>query len=95
MTNQGEEGGKEKTKDRVVREQATQDNTDIPSNKREQGGSASPIEGAMKDSNSLIKEAYRYSEMTPIEVGTEDPNLIDIMEREGIGLPNILEQWKR
>jgi hypothetical protein len=32
--------------------------------------------------------------MTPSEVGTEDPDLRDIMEREGIDLPNILEQWK-
>ena len=32
--------------------------------------------------------------MTP-SVGTKDPDFIDLMEREGIDLPNILEQWKR
>jgi hypothetical protein len=57
MTNQGEGGGKEKIKDRVVREQATQDNTDILGNKREHGGSASPMEGGIKDSNTPMKEA--------------------------------------
>jgi hypothetical protein len=43
--NQGEGGGKEKTKSRVAREQTTQENTNIPGNKREQGDSASPMEG--------------------------------------------------
>jgi len=33
--------------------------------------------------------------MTPSEVGIEDPDLRDIMEREGIDLLNILEQWKK
>jgi hypothetical protein len=33
--------------------------------------------------------------MTPSEVGMEDLDLKDIVEREGIDLPNILEQWKR
>ena len=33
--------------------------------------------------------------MTKSEVGTEDSDLRDIVEREGIDLPNILEQWKR
>jgi hypothetical protein len=33
--------------------------------------------------------------MTPSEVGMEDLDLRDIVEREGIDLPNILEQWKR
>jgi hypothetical protein len=33
--------------------------------------------------------------MTPSEVGMEDPDLRDIMEREGIDLSNILEQWKK
>ena len=33
--------------------------------------------------------------MTPSEVGTKDPDLRDLVEREGIDLPNILEQWKR
>jgi hypothetical protein len=33
--------------------------------------------------------------MTPSEVGTEDSELIDHVEREGINITNILEQWKR
>jgi hypothetical protein len=33
--------------------------------------------------------------MTPSEVGIEDPDLRDIVEREGIDLLNILDQWKR
>jgi hypothetical protein len=33
--------------------------------------------------------------MTPREVGTEDLKLRDLVEREGIDLTNILEQWKR
>jgi hypothetical protein len=33
--------------------------------------------------------------MTSHEVGTEDPDLRDLVEREGIDLPHILEQWKR
>jgi hypothetical protein len=32
--------------------------------------------------------------MTPSEVGMEDLDIKDIVEREGIYLPNILEQWK-
>ena len=32
--------------------------------------------------------------MTPSEVGTKYPDLIDIVEREGIDLSKILEQWK-
>jgi hypothetical protein len=33
--------------------------------------------------------------MTPSEVGTKDLDLRDLVERERIDLPNILEQWKR
>jgi hypothetical protein len=55
--NQGEEGGKENTKDGVAREQATQENIDIPGNKREQGGSASPMEGGIEDTNTPMHEA--------------------------------------
>ena len=33
--------------------------------------------------------------MTLSEVGTEDPDLRDLVERKGIDLPHILEQWKR
>jgi len=33
-------------------------------------------------------------EMTPSEVRTKNPDLREIVEWEGIDLPNILEQWK-
>jgi hypothetical protein len=33
--------------------------------------------------------------MAPREVGTKDLDLRDIVEREGIDLLNILEQWKK
>jgi hypothetical protein len=78
-------------KDRVAREQATEENIDIPGNKREQGSSASPMEGGIEDTNTPMQEVDGDSEMTPIEVGTKDPDLRDIVEREGIDLPNILE----
>jgi hypothetical protein len=95
MVNQGEEGGKEKTKSREAREQAIHENTYIPRNKRKQGGSTSHMEGGNEDANTPMKEADRDLEMTQSEVGTEDPHIRDIVEREGIDLPNILEQWKR
>ena len=42
-----------------------------------------------------MQEVEGDAEMIPSEVGTKDPDLRDLMEREGIDLPNILEQWKR
>jgi hypothetical protein len=33
--------------------------------------------------------------MTPSKIGTEDPELRDLVEREGIDLMNILEQWEK
>jgi hypothetical protein len=48
-----------------------------------------------KDDNTTMKDAEGDAEMTTSEVGTEDPDLRDLVEREGIYLPNILEQWKR
>ena len=33
--------------------------------------------------------------MTPSEEGTKDTDLRDIVEREGIDLSNIVEQWKK
>jgi hypothetical protein len=94
-TNKGEEGGKEKEKAKEAKEQATNENTNSPSNKMEQGGSATPMDGETRDANTPMQEADGDVEMTPSEVGTEDPDLRDIVEREGIDLPNILEQWKR
>jgi hypothetical protein len=94
-TNKGEEGGKEKEKAKEAKEQALNENTNSPSNKMLQGDSATPMDEETRDENTPMQEADGDAEMTPSEVGTEDPNLRDIMEREGIDLSNILEQWKR
>jgi hypothetical protein len=56
---------------------------------------ATLMDGETKDQNTPMKEAEGDAEMTPSEVGTEDIDLKDFVEREGIDLPNILEQWKR
>jgi hypothetical protein len=93
--NQGEEGGKEKMKARETSEHATHENTENPNNKGESGGNTSPMEGGNEDANTPMQEVDGDVEMTPSEVGTKDPDLRDIVEREGIDLPNILEQWKR
>jgi hypothetical protein len=53
------------------------------------------MDGEIKDDNTPMQEAKGDAEMTPSEVGTEDPDLRDLVEREGINLSNILEQWKR
>jgi hypothetical protein len=53
------------------------------------------MEGGNEDANTPMHEVDGDAEMTPSEVGTKDPDLRDIVEREGIDLPNILEQWKR
>jgi hypothetical protein len=42
-----------------------------------------------------MQEGDGDSEMTPSDIGTEDPYLRDIVEKEGIDLQNILEQWKK
>jgi hypothetical protein len=94
-TNKGAEGGKESEKDQEAREQATNEPTDSPSKKTEQGGSANPMDRGTKYANTPMQEAYKDADMTPSEGGTEDPDLRDLVEREEIELPNILEQWKR
>jgi hypothetical protein len=48
-----------------------------------------------KDVNTPVQDGDGDAEMTPSEVGTKDPDLRDIVEREGIDLLNILKQWKR
>jgi hypothetical protein len=53
------------------------------------------MEGGTKDANTPMQEVDRDSEMTSSEVGMKDPDLKDIVEREGIDLMNILEQWKK
>jgi hypothetical protein len=82
-------------KSREASEKETHENTDNPSNKGEQGGGASPMEGGNEDANTPMQEVDEDSKMTTSEVGTKDPDLRYIVEREGIDLLNILEQWKR
>jgi hypothetical protein len=94
-TYKGEEGGKGKEKAKEVKGQATNENTNNPSSKMEQGASTTPMDGETRDANTPMQEADEDSEMTPSEVGTKYPNLRDIVEREGIDLLNIHEQWKR
>jgi hypothetical protein len=53
------------------------------------------MDGETKDDNTVMQDAEGDEEMTPSKVGTEDPDLRDLVEGEGIDLPNILEQWKR
>jgi hypothetical protein len=74
-TNKGEEGGKEKEKSKEAKEQAPNENTNIPSNNMEQGDSATPMEGETRDSNTPMHEANGDAEMTPSEVGMEESDL--------------------
>jgi hypothetical protein len=45
--------------------------------------------------NTPLHEWDGDSKMTPSEVGMEDSDIRDIMEREGINFQNILDQWKK
>jgi hypothetical protein len=49
----------------------------------------------IRDTPTPMQKPNIDTKMTPSEVGIEDPDLKDIVEREGIDLLNILEQWKR
>jgi hypothetical protein len=53
------------------------------------------MDGGIRDDNTPMQEAEGDVEMTPSEVGTEYPELKNLVEREGIDLTNMLEQWKR
>jgi hypothetical protein len=92
---QGEEEEKKRTKAREINEQETHETTENQNTKGDQGHNESTMEGGGEDTNTPMQEVDGDSEMTPSEVGTEDPDLRDIVEREGIDLPNILEQWKK
>jgi hypothetical protein len=94
-TYKGEEGGKEKEKAKESKDQATNENTNNPRNQMEHGGSATPMDGETRDANTPMQEENRDTEMTTRKIGMQDPDLIDIVEREGIDLPRMLEQWKR
>jgi hypothetical protein len=95
QTNKGAEDESDSVKAEEVREQATKEPTDQPSNKTTQGSCATSMDGEIKDNNTAMQDAEGDAEMTPSEVGTEYPDLRDLVEREGIDLSNILEQWKR
>jgi hypothetical protein len=94
-TNKGVENEKDSTKDQEIREQETNKPIDWPSNKKEQGSCATPIDGEIRDENTPMQDVEGDAEMTPSELVTEDPDLRDLVEREGIDLPQLLEQWKR
>jgi hypothetical protein len=53
------------------------------------------MEGEIRDDNTPMQDAEGEVEMTSREVGTEYPELRDLVEREGIDIMNILEKWKR
>jgi hypothetical protein len=94
-TNKGAEDDKDTIKAQEVRVQTINEPTDRPSNQKEHGSCETLMEGGIRDDNTPMQEAEGDAEMTPNEVGTEDPELRDLVEREGIDLMNILEQWKR
>jgi hypothetical protein len=48
-TYKGAENKKDLTKDQEIREQATNEPTDRPSNKKEQGSCATPMDGEIRD----------------------------------------------
>jgi hypothetical protein len=53
------------------------------------------MDGEIREDKTPMQEEEGDVEMNPSEVGTEDLDLRYLVEREGIDLPNILEQWKR
>jgi hypothetical protein len=95
QTNKGTTDENDLAKVQEVRDQATKEPTHRPNNTIAQGSCATPMDGEIKDDNTAMQDAEGDAEMTLSEVGTEDPDLRDLVEREGIDLPNILEQWKR
>jgi hypothetical protein len=88
-------GDQDKATVQEVREQKINEPNDRPSTQKGQGSCATPMEGEIRDDNTPMQEIDGDVEMTPSEVGTEDPDLKDLVEREGIDLTNILEQWKK
>jgi hypothetical protein len=92
--NKGAENEKDSVKAQETRDQATNDPIDQPSNKKEHGSCATPMDGEIRDDNNPMQEVEGDVEMTPREVGTKYTDLRDLVEREGIDILNILEQWK-
>jgi hypothetical protein len=95
QTNKGTTEEKDSAKVPEVKDQATKEPTQQPNITTAQGSCATPMDGETKEDNTAMQDAEGDAEMTPSEVGTEDPDLRDLVEREGIDLPHILEQWKR
>jgi hypothetical protein len=91
----GGRGGTKRKKERETNEQEANKTTESQNSQGNHGHNKSTIEEGVGDTNTPMQEVDDDSEMTPSEVGTEDPDLRDIVEREGIDLPNILEQWKK
>jgi hypothetical protein len=91
QTNKGTTNESDSTKVQEVNDQASKEPTHRPSNMTTQRSCATPMDGETKDDNTTMQDA----DMTPSEVGIEDPDLRDLVEREGIDLLNMLEQWKR
>jgi hypothetical protein len=82
-TNKGTENEKESKKSQEIREQAINEPTNRPSNKKEQGSYATPMDGEIIDDNTPMQEAEGDAEMTPREVGTEDPNIKTLWKGKG------------
>jgi hypothetical protein len=95
QTNKGAEDESDSVKSQEVKKKATKEPIDQPCNKTAQGSCATSMDGEIKDDNTVMQDAEGDAEITPSKVGTKDPDLRDLVEREGIDLPNILEQWKR
>ena len=90
-TNQGAEAKKDTEKVQEFKEKTPNEPTDRPNNQKEQGSCTTPMEGEIRDDNTPMQDAEGEVEMTPSKVGIEDPELRDLVEREGIDLTNILE----
>jgi len=88
-------GDQDKATVQEVKEQNINEPNDRPSTQKGQGSCTTPMEGKIRDDNTRKQETNGDAEMTPREVGTEDPYLRDLVEKEGIDLTNILEQWKK
>ena len=94
-TIQGLRAKKDAVTTQELREKTPNEPTDQPNNQKEKGIYATLMEGEIRDDNTPMQDTEGEVEMTPREVDTEDLELRDLVEREGIDLTNILEQWKR
>lgn len=95
QTNKGTAEEKDSEKVLEVKDQAIKEPTQQPNITTAHGSCTTPMDGETKENNTAMQDAEGDAEMTLSEVGTEDPDLRDLVEREGIDLPHILEQWKK